>query len=150
VPSLAGEPEFYIHWQLILFRDNRRRDPQMSPVAASLNDTDAADLAAYYAAQRPTKTATTSRDAQTMTTGGRLAQLYHCASCHAPELAGPRYAPNITGQPYEYLLKQLRGFKSQTRGDLDGTMTTAAQPLSDEEIEILARYLASLPPATRP
>ena len=51
VPSLAGQPVFYTHWQLILFRDQRRKDPQMSPVAASLSDADMADLAAYYAAQ---------------------------------------------------------------------------------------------------
>ena len=72
------------------------------------------------------------------------------ACVRVPDQAGQRYAPNITGQSYEYVLKQLRGFKSQTRGDLDGTMTSAAQPLTDADIEVLARYLAALPPATRP
>ena len=121
----------------------------MTPFAAGLSDDDMGDLAAYYATQTPTAKPVAPRDGETMTNGSRLAQVYHFASCHAPELAGQRYAPNITGQPYEYVLKQLRGFKSQTRGDLDGTMTSAAQPLSTEEIEILARYLAGLPPATR-
>jgi cytochrome c553 len=41
----------------------------------------------------------------------------------------------------------LRGFKAQTAGDLDGTMTTAVQPLNEADIESLAHYMASLPPA---
>jgi cytochrome c553 len=43
-------------------------------------------------------------------------------------------------------LTQLRKFKAQTRADLDGNMTSAAQPLSDRDIEILADYLAGLSP----
>ncbi|PYM17183.1 MAG: hypothetical protein DMD81_10100 [Candidatus Rokuibacteriota bacterium] len=35
VPAIAGQPEVYLHWQLMLFRDNRRRDPQMTPLTAS-------------------------------------------------------------------------------------------------------------------
>jgi len=52
-PSLAGQPTFFTHWQLIKFRDGRRRDAQMSPFAQSLSDEDMADLAAFYAAQPP-------------------------------------------------------------------------------------------------
>ncbi len=150
VPSLAGQPTFYTHWQLVLFRDGRRRDPQMSPFGANLTDADMADLAAYYAAQRPPRPSTAS-DADTSTAGQRLAQVHHCASCHASELAGPRYTPHLAGQSYAYLVKQLREFKAGTRGELDGaTMTSAAQPLTEQEIEILARFYANLPvaPAT--
>ncbi|MGH7318084.1 MAG: c-type cytochrome, partial [Candidatus Rokuibacteriota bacterium] len=49
VPSLAGMPAFHTHWQLIMFRDGRRRDAQMSPFAAHLSDEDMAVLSAYYA-----------------------------------------------------------------------------------------------------
>ena len=47
-PSLAGQPVFFTHWQLIKYRDGRRKDPQMSPPAQNLSDEDMADLAAYY------------------------------------------------------------------------------------------------------
>lgn len=148
-PSLAGQPPFYTHWQLALFRDGRRRDPQMSPFAASLTDADLADLAAYYASQKPAPRPAPTGDAETMSAGQRLAQLHHCSSCHSPELAGPRYTPHLGGQSYEYLAKQLREFKARTRGELDGaTMTSAVQALRAEDIEILARYFATLPPAT--
>jgi cytochrome c553 len=149
-PSLAGQPAFYLHWQLILYRDGRRRDPEMSPFAASLSDADMANLAAFYAAVEPKPRLEASTAGDQAAAGRRLSQLHHCESCHAPELAGTRYAPRIAGLSYEYLLKQLRGFKAQTRGNLDGTMTAAAQLLTDAEIEILARYLASLRPLAQP
>lgn len=145
VPSLAGQPVFYIHWQLILFRDQRRKDAQMSPVAANLSDDDMADLAAYYTAQRPVPVPAGRPDSAKVAAGERLAQVHHCASCHAPAFTGQQYAPRLRGLSYEYLLRQLRGFKAQTRGELDGSMTTAAEPLTEPEIEALAHYLAHLP-----
>jgi cytochrome c553 len=147
MPSLAGQPPFYTHWQLLLFRDQRRQDPQMSPFAATLSDADVAELAAYYASVKPKPRPAAGFGPETMSAGRRLAQVHRCDSCHAAELPGPRYTPHLAGQSYEYLLKQLRGFKARTRGELDGaTMTSVAQPLSDEEIETLARYFAALPP----
>lgn len=145
-PSLAGQPTFYIHWQLVLFRDNRRRDPLMSPFAASLSDADVAELAAYFAAQRPKPPPVVRRDAEKIAAGQRVADTHHCASCHAPGFVGRDYIPRLTGLHYEYLLRQLRGFKARTRGELDGTMTTAVQPLTDADVENLAHYLASLAP----
>jgi cytochrome c553 len=40
----------------------------------------------------------------------------------------------------------LRKFKAQKRADLDGNMTSAAQGLSDKDIEILVDYAAGLSP----
>lgn len=150
VPSLAGQPAFYIHWQLNLYRDKRREDPQMAPFAANLSTSDMADLAAYYAALTPRARPAVPASAEITSAGRRLAQLHHCSSCHAPVLPSPRYVPFITGLPYEYLLKQLRGFKDRTRGELETIMSAATQPLSDEDIEILARYLAGLQPLAQP
>ena len=39
-PSLAGMGAFYTHWQLIMFRDGRRRDSQMTPFVQNLTDED--------------------------------------------------------------------------------------------------------------
>jgi cytochrome c553 len=147
VPSLAGQPLSYTHWQLVLFRDGRRRDPQMSPVAANLTDAEIADLAAFYGAQTPARPPAASVDPETLREGRRLAEIHHCASCHAPDLPEPRYAPHIAGQPSEYIVTQLRGFKARTRGELESTMTTAAEPLNEQAIDLLARYFANLPPA---
>ncbi len=48
-PKLAGQHVAYLEKQMKDFRDGRRQDPLMTPMAAALSDTDIADLAAYYA-----------------------------------------------------------------------------------------------------
>lgn len=143
-PSLAGMPAFYTHWQLIMYRDGRRRDPQMSPAAAGLTDADMADLSAYYAAQPPGKSRPNPVDAARAAAGRPLAQTYHCTSCHGPELRGQQAVPRLAGQDFDYLLKRLRGYRAKTTSDLDGMMTMVAQPLSDADIENLTHYMASL------
>src|SRR5215468_3491870 len=80
-PSLAGQPVYFTHWQLIKFRDGRRKDPQMSPFAQSLSDADMADLAAYYEAQRPQPRAAVTDPAK-VEAGRQLASQHHCVSCH--------------------------------------------------------------------
>jgi len=142
-PSLAGQPVYFTHWQLIKYRDGRRKDAQMSPFAQNLSDTDMADLAAYYQAQTPRPRPATTDPAK-VAEGRELAEQYHCTSCHRPGLVGQQQAARLAGQDYDYLLRLLRGFKAKTASDLDGTMTIAAQPLTDEQIVSLVHFIASL------
>jgi len=142
-PSLAGQPVFFTHWQLIKYRDGRRKDPQMSPLAEKLDDADMADLAAFYAAQ-PARGRPAATDAARVAAGRQLAEQHHCTSCHRPGLTGQQQAARLAGQDFDYLLRLLRGFKARTASDLDGTMTVATQPLQDDEIVSLVHFLASL------
>jgi cytochrome c553 len=144
-PSLAGQPVFFTHWQLIKYRDGRRKDPQMSPLAEKLEDADMADLAAFYAAQPP-RARPAATDAARVAAGRQLAELHHCTSCHRPGLTGQQQAARLAGQDFDYLLRLLRGFKARTASDLDGTMTVATQPLQDDEIVSLVHFLVSLTP----
>lgn len=52
----------------------------------------------------------------------------------------------MAGQSYDYILKQLKDFKSRRGGDPNdaGNMTSVANTLSDTDIENLAHYLAGL------
>jgi cytochrome c553 len=142
-PSLAGQLSMFTHWQLIKYRDGRRKDPQMTPFAANMTDEDMADLAAYFAAQKP-RPRPASTDPAKAAAGRELSRQHLCVSCHRPGLVGHEQVPRLAGQDLTYLVKLLRGFKTQTAGDLDGTMTTAAQPLSEADIENLAHFMASL------
>ena len=144
VPSIAGQVGIYLHWQLLLYRDKRRVDPQMAPIAAALSESDMADLAAFFAAQRPAPPAAAPPDPARAETGQRLAATYHCDDCHGRDFAGREYAPRLRGLSREYLVAQMRGFKARTRGDLDGAMTQAAQPVGDADIEPLADYIGSI------
>lgn len=144
MPSLAAQPASFTHWALIKFRDGRRKDPVMSPLAANLSDADMADLAAYYAGQAP-RPRTQVVDGAMAADGKRLATLHNCISCHRPDLSGQHQVPRVAGQDLAYLRKLLRAYKAQTAGDLEGLMTQAAQPLSEAEIENLAHFMATWP-----
>jgi cytochrome c553 len=145
VPSLAGQPPQFLATQLFQFREGNRKDPQMTPMAAGLSNGDLNDLAAYFAAQ-PAESPRRNIDPKTVAAGQRLAQQFNCIQCHGPALLGQQHIPRLAGQQPEYLRAQLRGFKAGTRADMDGTMTSAAQALSDAEIDILTGYLSGLRP----
>jgi cytochrome c553 len=142
-PSLAGQPRMFTHWQLLKYRDGRRKDAQMAPVAANLSDEDMADLAAFYAAQTPVRRPATL-DSRKVEDGQKAAVFYQCTSCHRQNFAGHEQIPRLAGQDLAYLRTMIRGFKEKTASDLDGTMTMAAVPLTEEDIEILAQWAASL------
>lgn len=108
----------------------------MSPFAQRLTDVDMADLAAYYEGQRPRRRPNTPvADPATVATGRRLAEQYHCTSCHRP---------GLTGQQQAARRRLLRAFKAKTASDLDGTMTVATQPVREEDIEALVHFMATL------
>lgn len=62
-----------------------------------------------------------------------------CAICHGPSgvSTNPLY-PNLAGQHSEYLIKALKAYRSENRGDL--TMRAMAAPLSNQDIANLASY----------
>jgi len=47
-PNLAGQKTGYLVKQMKAFRDGKRKDPMMGPMAKPLNDADIDNLAAYY------------------------------------------------------------------------------------------------------
>ena len=143
VPSLAGQPQQSIAMQLFMFREGNRKDPEMSPAAANLTNAELNDLAAYFSAQAPAPPAH-AVNPDKAAIARRLTEQHHCVACHGPALLGQQHIPRLAGQQREYLRTQLLGFKARTRFDMDGNMTSATQPLSAGDIEILADYLAGL------
>jgi cytochrome c553 len=143
-PTLAGQPKQFVTTQLVMFREGNRKNPLMSPIAADMANAEINDYGTYFAAQAPVAPASSAMDPARVEAAQRLADKYHCVSCHGPALKGQQHIPRLAGQQAEYLKVQLRGFKAQTRFDMDGNMTSAAQPLTDADIEILSEYLAAL------
>jgi cytochrome c553 len=142
VPSIAGQPAQFIGTQLIMFREGRRKDPQMSPVAASLGNADMNALGKFFSAQKPVPPAR-KIDAAKAEEGRRLTEKFNCVACHGAQLRGQQHIPALVGQQPDYLRTQLRGFKAGTRFDMDGNMTAAAQPLSEKDIDLIVEYLAA-------
>lgn len=143
VPSLAAQPAQFIGTQLVMFREKRRTDPQMSPVAATLTNADISALGKFFSAQQREAPAKKPGD-DVMASGKALTEKFNCVACHGAALKGQQHIPRLAGQQADYLRTQLRGFKAGTRFDMDGNMTAAAQPLGNEDIEVLAQYLSAL------
>ena len=142
-PSLAAQPKQFITTQLIMFREGNRKDAQMSPMAANLSNAEINDLGTYYSAQKASSREQ-KRDPEKAAASRRLIEANHCNSCHGADLRGQQHIPRLAGQQSAYLRAQLRGFKAGTRFDMDGQMTSAAQPLSDKDIDVVAEYLSTL------
>ena len=143
VPSIAAQPRQFISTALYMFREGYRKDPQMTPMAAQLSNSDFNELAAYFSKQ-PAAPARHRASAENAKAGPALAQKFNCTQCHGPRLLGQQQIPRLAGQQFEYLRSQLRAFKAGKRGELDGNMTAAAQALTDQDIEVLADYIAGL------
>ena len=141
-PSLAGQPKQFLTTQLVMFREGNRKDPQMTPFAAKLTNADINELGTYFSAQPLAAPSAPAPAAATIADGARLVARFNCNQCHGPELKGLQHIPRLIGQQREYLRAQLRGFKAGTRFDMDGNMTSAAQPLTEADIDVLAEFLA--------
>ncbi|MGB1110095.1 MAG: c-type cytochrome, partial [Gammaproteobacteria bacterium] len=68
-----------------------------------------------------------------------------CAACHGADgnSANPEW-PNLAGQGAKYITAQLKAFKSGERKN--ALMAGQAAPLSDEDMENLGAYFATLTP----
>ena len=143
-PHLAAQPQLSIFYQLLQFRDQRRKGGGMEAIATTLSEQDMRDIAAHYARQ-PAPPAHTGGDAAHIARGQQIAQQQYCSSCHGAQLQGQKHVPRLSGQSGEYFVTQLRNLRSGARADMDGTMANAARSLTDEEIEAMAAYTRSLP-----
>ena len=142
-PVLAGQNARYIYLQLKDFKEGRRHDPQMDPMAAPLSRDDMLALADYFSKQKPAPVAFKADPAK-VAAGRKKADEVLCPMCHLGEFAGQNEIPRVAGQHYQYVKKQLADFKARRRTNDAGNMTAVAGALSDEDIENLAQYIASL------
>jgi cytochrome c553 len=144
IPSLAGQPDMFIQWQLVFFRAGARKNEQMQPIAADISNDDVRNLGAYFAELTPAK-GPSDDNPDLSKKGAEAAVGRRCASCHTDSFAGTKGVARLAGQREEYLLKALRDYKSGVRsGGSMAVMADVAYPLSDEEITALAHYLAHL------
>jgi cytochrome c553 len=145
IPSLAGQPDQFLQWQLVFFRGGARKNEQMQPLAEQIGNEDVRTLGAYFASLTPPKATTPDDNPDLSRKGAQAAVGRRCASCHTDTFAGTKAVARLAGQREEYLVKALHDYKSGVRsGGAGAAMTDVAYPLSDEEIEALAHYLAHL------
>jgi cytochrome c553 len=145
IPSLAGQPDQFVQWQLVFFRAGARKNEQMQPIIEQISNDDIRNLGAYYASLPPPKASTPDDNPDLSQKGAQAATGRRCASCHTDTFAGTKAVARIAGQREEYLVKALHDYKSGARsGGGQAAMADVAYPLSEEEITALAHYLAHL------
>jgi len=148
-PRLNGQRAEYIAAQIKNFREHSRSDPHamayMWGMASQLDDALVAEIAKYYASQKPTPPET----------GGALAaegkkifvdgvpdhNVPPCQACHGDHGEGAADAPRIAGQHADYLKHQLEDFRSLLRENQ--IMHANTKDMTDSDIEAIVSYLAN-------
>lgn len=152
-PNLAGQNERYLFRQLEMIRDGARDAPLMVGQLDGKSDEDLADLAAFYAMQKPaTGTAQPEglAEGEAIYRGGIPAKgVAACMACHAPDGSGnaPAGFPRLAGMSNEYFVDQMKAYREGNRATDDeygGMMRQIAASLSDREIAIVANYVRGL------
>jgi len=144
IPSLAGQPDQFIQWQLVFLRAGSRKNEQMQPIVDAITNEDIRNLGAYFSSLTPPK-APQDDDPDLSKKGAEAAAGRRCASCHTDSFAGTKAVARLSGQREEYLVKALHDYKAGLRiGGGVAAMADIAYSLSEEEITALAHYLAHL------
>jgi len=146
VPNLAAEPDLFIQFQLVFFRNGVRKNEIMNATAKSLSDEDIRNLGAYFASLPATEPPPGTDPAPDETElGGRVANAIHCTNCHGDHYEGVDNIARLAGQCEDYLYKALRDFKSGVRTTTGPVgMADVLYPLGDPEMKALAHYLSRL------
>lgn len=142
IPSLAGQPAFFVLNQLFLMREGVRKVEAMAPIVKDLTDNDLNAFGAYYA-KLPPKPSGEKIDPALVQRGAELAKAKACASCHGANLEGADQIPRIAKQRIDYLIYALKSYRDGTRPSADTIMSSAVANLSDNDLAALAHYSAS-------
>lgn len=145
VPSIAGQPEFFITNQLIYMREGVRPTPPMTPFVEKLTDPEIEALARAIAAL-PSARSEEMVDAAKAARGQKLSEQLRCASCHLPNLHGQEQMPRLAGQRIDYMAAAMRAYRDSQRPGADPMMSNVVVGLNDSDIEALAHYAASKDP----
>lgn len=150
--KLAGQHPNYMVKQLREFRSGERKHDLMSLMAKSIDDSDSADIAAYFSSQKKMQGDGSGNNAvgkNLFVNGDIKRNILACASCHGADGKGlevpDQTIPIIGGQEWKYLEKQLQDWRSGERhNSANGIMNQIAKSLTDEEIQALTNYISGL------
>ncbi|SON51106.1 c-type cytochrome [Vibrio tapetis] len=157
-PKIAGQHAKYLEKQLKDLKlgaetagKQGRYDPVMSAMAMPLSEQDMADLSAYYASLPISETSTLEdvvAKGKVLYQAGSIDRgITACIACHGPRGNGTELSgfPKISGQHADYVKAQLLKFRADERSnDMNAMMSDIAKKLTDDDIEILSKYVGGL------
>jgi len=142
VPSLGGQPAYYVTIQLFMFRERLRVVEPMNEVTRGLSDAELRDMGELIARLPPPRPAAGPSDAQRMERARAIVAQQRCNFCHSVDFGGEQNVPRLAGQREDYLVKAMREYKSNARRGYDASMADVLYGVSDEQILDLAYFLA--------
>jgi cytochrome c553 len=142
IPSLAGQPEFFVLNQLFLMREGVRKVEAMMPFVKDLTDRDLTGLSKHFAGLSP-KASDEKPDPSLFERGASLTRSMRCGSCHLPNLAGQDQMPRLAKQRIDYLIYSLKAFRDNQRSGADTNMSNVVAGVPDADLIALSHYAAS-------
>lgn len=142
IPNLAGQNPVYLLDQLERFANGTRQDftTVMPQLARQLTLEDKIALVLYYASVvlKPA-----NGDPVLAQQGGILYNL-KCAQCHGINGNGGGNYARLAGQQPNYIKKTLLAFRAREGDRLSPIMSAVTKDLSDDHINAMAAYIASM------
>lgn len=153
-PKIAGQHKGYLIAAIKEYKKGDgggRNNPVMYDSVKNLSDQDIFNLAAYFSSQEQTANGAVEDlvplGRSIYVGGNKKTGLPACLACHGPtgDGNGPARFPKISGQQVDYLISQLKAFRSGDRVDVvGGMMNDVSAKMSDIEIEAVASFAAGL------
>ncbi|WGF90471.1 c-type cytochrome [Marinivivus vitaminiproducens] len=142
IPSLGGQPAMATAMQLFLFREGRRPDSPMTPIAQDLSNNDLRSFSSLIEKLPPPEPLAEGRDDPAYARGKASAAKHVCRSCHEADYSGRQQMPRLAGQREEYIKMALAQYKSGERVGSSAAMNELMADISEAEIDDLAYFLA--------
>lgn len=161
-PKIAGQKDVYLIQAVESFKEGKRNSETMQAIAKLHTKEEMIKLARYFASLQPDNTPSITTPNEALWEWGKIIyekdRIYgiSCADCHgyngmgytyeSPKMRNVRAIPRLAGQSHAYLASAVHGYVD---GKYDAgmcTMRRAGQTLSQDDVNALVEYLASLTP----
>jgi cytochrome c553 len=140
-PIIWGQHQGYLFIQLRDFKSGARKNEFMQPVVAELNRDDMMALAEYFSKKTwPDLRQKSASDADAAV-AHRVNVSIGCTGCHLGQYRGDATVPRLAGQNHDYLLKEMKAFRSRERGNNPG-MSDLMKATPEADLVPEANFLA--------
>ncbi len=141
MPSLVGLDPKYLIDAMKDYKTGQRKNDTMKAMLAAVNDKAMADIALFFALQKPARAKTPVSGDQA---AGKAAAA-SCGGCHGEQgVSASPATPSLAGQDAQYTVAALRSYKDGSRAN--ETMKGMVAALDDAAMKNLAAYYAAQEP----
>lgn len=146
-PRLAGQHASVLIKQMTDVRAGRRDSPTDYPFLNNhvISVQEIADIAAYLASLPVTPD--NGEGPGTDLAHGEDLYRNDCKNCHGPDGMGDAedFYPRVSGQHYEYLLREARNIRDGRRRNANPDMVDAIKGYTNDDLVALSDYISRLP-----